>query len=122
MSKNPLPFLLVAYAIPYPFLAMWEDAAFGTLWFYGVMILALFLLGRFSIRRKLCKVMFAGNFISLLVSLLCVHLFQTEKWLWYFKPFSSVQMLLLLTTVIILTECFACFTKRGAYEKNDSSK
>lgn len=99
--------LFIAYSLPYPFLAMWEDAAFGSLWCYGITILSLVLLGRFSIHRKLYKVMFGGNILSLLLSLLCVSLFQTEKWLWYFKPFSPLQMPVFLSVLIILSELFA---------------
>lgn len=99
--------LLAAYALPYPFLALWEDAAFGTLWCYGGMILALTLLGRFAVRRVLHWVMFAGNGLSFLLSLLCVRLFQTEKWLWYFKPLSAVQMVLVLIGVTFFLELLA---------------
>jgi len=107
MSRKQTVFLLVAYSLPYPFLAMWEDAAFGSLWCYGITILSLVLLGRFSIHRKLYKVMFAGNALSLLLSLLCTHFFQTEKWLWYFTPFSPFQMPVFLSVLIILLELFA---------------
>lgn len=99
--------LLAAYALPYPFLALWEDAAFGTLWCYGGMILVLTLLGRFAIRRKLYCVMFAGNSLSLLLSVLCTKLFQAEKWLWYFKPLSPVQMVLVLIGVTFFLELLA---------------
>lgn len=105
--------LLLAYAIPYPFLAMWEDAAFGTLWCYVGMVLVLVLLGRFSIRAGLGRVMFAGNGLSFLLSLFCVQLFQTEKWSWYFKPLSPVQLLVLLSVMIVFFELFAVWLKKN---------
>ena len=107
MSGKLKLLLFIAYALPYPFLAMWEDAAFGSLWCYGIMILSLVLLGRFSIRNNLQKMMFSGNALSLLLSLLFTSLFQTEKWLWYFKPFSPLQMPVFLRVLIILLELFA---------------
>ena len=107
MSGRLKLLLFIAYSLPYPFLAMWEDAAFGSLWCYGIMILFLVLLGRFTIRRTLYKVMFSGNALSLFLSLICTHFFQTEKWLWYFKPFSPLQMPIFLSVLIILGELFA---------------
>lgn len=105
--------LLLAYAVPYPFLAMWEDAAFGTLWCYGGMILALTLLGRYAIRKGLHWVMLAGNGLSLLLSLLCALPFlDTVRWSWYFKPFSPVQMLLFLMTVTVLLELTVLWRKK----------
>ena len=112
MSGRVKFFLLAAYALPYPFLAMWEDAACGTLWCYGGMLLALTLLGRFAIRKGLYGVMFLGNGLSFLLSLLCIRLFQTEKWLWYFKPLSAVQLLVLLTAAVVFVEFLAWLFKR----------
>ena len=105
--------LFLAYGIPWPVLAMWEDAAFGTLWCYGGMILTLTLLGRYAIRNGLHKVMFAGNFLSLLLSLLCsIPFLQTTRWQWYFKPFSALQMLFFLFAVILLLELTALWVKK----------
>ena len=103
---NKKIFLFLAYAIPYPFLAMWEDAAFGTGWCYGVFALVLILLWRVSAKHKLVKTMLAGNAVSLLLSFLCVSLVQSEKWLWYFKPFSAMQLPFFLTVFIVFLELF----------------
>lgn len=105
--------LLAAYAIPYPFLAMWEDASFGTLWCYGIMIAALTVLGRYSIRKGYHKIMLAGNGVSLLLSLLCAWPFlETTRWQWYFKPFSALQLLFFLFAVILLLELTALWVKK----------
>ena len=120
MSKKALLFL--AYALPYPFLAMWEDATFGTAWCYGLSILLLILLCRISIKRKLTKTMLAGNALSLLLSLLLVSLFRTEKWLWYFTPFTPLQMPLFLTALTVLLELFALRVTKGGADANQEPR
>ena len=95
---------LLLCAIPYPFFAMWEDALFGSCWLYGVMLLAHLFLWRTAKRKGLGRLLFLGNSLSLLLSLLCIQLFQTEKWLWYFKPFSAEQLAFFLCAAITLWE------------------
>ena len=95
---------LLLCAIPYPFLAMWEDATYGSCYLYGVMLLAHLFLWRIANRKGLGRLLFLGNSLSLLPSLLCIHLFQTEKWLWYFKPFSAEQLAFFLCAAITLWE------------------
>ena len=113
MSGKVKSLLLAAYALPYPFLAMWEDAAFGSLWFYGVMIIALILLGRYSIRNGYHGTMFAGNGLSLLLSLLCsLPFLDTVRWSYYFKPFSALQMLFFLFAIILLIELTVLWVKK----------
>lgn len=96
--------LLAAYTVPYFFLAMWEDAAFGTLWCYLLTILAFSRLLRFVSRRGLTKLLLLGNSFSFFTSLLCIHFFQAEKWSWYFKPFSPVQLLMVLSVLALLLQ------------------
>lgn len=103
MTKKSFAYLLFC-AIPYPFLAMWEDANYGSCWLYGVMLLSHILFCRAAIRQKAFRPLLLGNAVSLLLSLLCIHLFQTEKWLWYFKPFSAEQLAALLCAAITLWE------------------
>ena len=103
---------LLLCAIPYPFLAMWEDATYGSCWLYGVMLLTHIFLWRIAKRKGLGRLLFLGNSLSLLPSLLCIHLFQTEKWLWYFKPFSAVQLAVFLTTALTLWELAALHLSR----------
>ena len=103
MLKKNFLFLLLC-AIPYPFLAMWEDAAYGSCYLYGVMLLAHSLFCRTAIGKKAFRPLLLGNAVSLLLSLLCIQLFQTEKWLWYFKPFPAEQLAALLCAAITLWE------------------
>ena len=103
MLKKNFLFLLLC-AIPYPFLAMWEDAAYGSCYLYGVMLLAHSLLCRAAIGKKAFRPLLLGNAVSLLLSLLCIQLFQTEKWLWYFKPFPAEQLAFFLCAAITLWE------------------
>ena len=103
---------LLLCAIPYPFLAMWEDAAYGSGYLYGVMLLAHLFLWRAAKRKSLGRLLLLGNCLSLLPTLLCIHFFQTEKWLWYFKPFSAPQLALFLTAALTLWELAALYLSR----------
>ena len=90
-------FMLLAYSIPYVFCTMREDVIYGTTWFYLIMIAAFGLLCYGCIRTKSMWVVFLGNVISLLSSYIFTILFKTEKWGWYFKPFTPYQFIIFET-------------------------
>lgn len=92
--------LLEGYGIPFVFLVMYGGACFGTPGFwcgYGFMLLGFALLRRLTLRFGSLRLLLLGNALSYGSSLLCTLLFQTERWLWSFKAFSTEQLVLLLT-------------------------
>lgn len=96
--------LLIGYCIPYAFLAMNGDASYGTMLFYGVMIICLTFLTRGIIRTKNIAIIFIGNILSYLSSYLFMLQEQTEKWSWYFKPFTAGGLLLTLSIIAFLLQ------------------
>lgn len=79
---------------------MYGDACFGAPGFwsgYGFMILGFAILCRLTLRLGTRRILLLGNVLSCGSSLLFTLLFQTGKWLWYFKPFSAEQLILLLS-------------------------
>ena len=86
--------LLLIYCTPFVFLAMNEDATVGTLWFYLIMILGFGALCYGSIKSKNLWIVVVGNILNYISSSIFTWNFQTEKWGWYFKPFTPYQFVL----------------------------
>lgn len=103
--------LLMAYCVPYGFLAMWGDAEKETMLYYGVLVIGLLLLCLFARKRGDFSAILLGNTLSAVISACCVALFRTEKWSWYFKPMTpmsllcGIYLLALLAQVILWKYC-----------------
>lgn len=105
MNKNISNIVvLIGFSIPYVFLAMFEDLRFGSMWIYGLMILALITLTRYSIKCSIFIPQFIGNIISYCGSYYLISLQQGDKWGRYFKPFSPLGLLNLVTILIIVPQ------------------
>ncbi len=79
--------LLMGYAIPFPFLALYGDATYGTMQFYGLMVIGLFLLCKTSIKFGYYKIIILGSILNYFFSYFLMLQHQTEIWSWYFSPF-----------------------------------
>ena len=105
MKKVRTPLLVgIGYCIPFVFLSMWEDARFGTLWFYFVMIACLCVLCCSVARSKSTYMIFVGNLLSFISSNVFFKLFQTEKWQYYFKPFSGYGLIVFESIVVFVLQ------------------
>lgn len=92
--------LLLGYCIPFSFLALLGDVRFGTPGFlagYGLLLLGFAALCRLMRKHGTRLLLLMGNALSCGSSLLLTAWFQTETWLWYFKPLSAEQLILLLS-------------------------
>ena len=88
MKKNLIrAVLLLGYCAPFVFLAMNEDATFGSLWFYLVMIIGYGALCYGSVKTKNSWIVVVGNVLSFASTRIFAWRFRTEKWEYYFKPF-----------------------------------
>ncbi len=112
--------LLVGYSIPFPFLALYGDVTYGTMLFYGIMIVGLFLLCKVSIKFGYAKIVILGNILSYIFSYFLMLKVQTEMWSWYFKPFSSKGLLSIVSFmafVIQMAFLYYSRVKQGNREK-----
>ena len=96
--------LLLCYCIPFVFLAMNEDAAKGTLWFYLVMILGFTALCYLCIKTKNYSIVIIGNLLSFISSCIFVLSFYTDKWEYYFKPFLPNELIIFETVIAFLIQ------------------
>ena len=102
MNKNSFLLkiiLLVAYCIPYSFLAVNGDGTSGTMLFYGVMIAAFLVLCILSIKTRNAWIVIVGSILSGVSSYLTASLSSLEPMGHYFKPFTSHG---LITTVSVI--------------------
>ena len=101
VKKGIVRYFWLGYFVPYVFLAMNEDAVRGTLWFYLITIAAFSLMTAAAVKCGSKYMIILGNTASCLISLVLTAIFQTEKWLWYFKPFGPYSLLLTLSAVLL---------------------
>ncbi len=91
--------LLLGYCVPYVFFAMYGDAEAHTMLLYGLLIAAMGLLCRGCIKAGSLSVLVIGNILSCVMSLICVNGIQSEKWVWYFKPFRAVFLAVFISLI-----------------------
>lgn len=85
--------ILLGYSVPYAFLLMYGDAKFHTMWLYLPMFVGMPLLSLFAVKTNHIFTLLLGNVWSLFSSYLFIMQYQTERWVWYFKPFSMFGFL-----------------------------
>lgn len=95
---------LIGYCVPFVFLAMNEDVMVGTLWFYMIMIIGFGALCYGSVKIKSPWLVVVGNVLSFTSSCIFTYFFSTEKWGWYFKPFTPYQAIIFETTFAFLIQ------------------
>lgn len=106
MNKKLIKFLmLMAYCIPYGYLAMNGDATSGTMIFYGFMIAGFGILCGTAIRTNNTIILIIGNILSFISSYFFIlRKLQSEVWSWYFKPFTPMGLLVLITIVSFIIQ------------------
>ena len=109
--------ILLLYSVPYMFLSMNGDATTGTMIYYGVMILAFVLLCYLSKRTDNKALVIIGNIISFITSLICLFQFRTEKWGWYFKPLTDIQLMITVSVVAFVIQFIIAFRRKKIGEQ-----
>ena len=105
MNKKLIKFLmLMAYCIPYGYLAINGDATSGTMIFYGFMIIGFGILCGTAIRTHNTIILIAGNILSFISSYLFTLRNLPEEWGRYFKPFTPVGLLVLITIISFIIQ------------------
>jgi len=109
---------ILGYCVPYVFLSMNFDASNGSAWFYLVTAAAFFVLTAVAINYKNIKMLVIGNLITTAFTMILVAAFQTEKWGWYFKPFSAYSMAAFLSVMAFLVQ-FICYIRYTQAKRPD---
>ena len=99
--------LLIAYCVPYAFLSINGDANYGTMMFYGVMVVAFFLLCLVSIKTNNISIIFLGNILSFVSSSISLMFGDLEAMSWYFKPFTAQSLLMVISIVVTIIQLSA---------------
>ena len=96
--------------VPYAFFCLWGDVTYDTLLQYLIIVPAVLWLIR-TPGATLPRILL-GHTLSFAASLVCLHLFRTERWRWYFKPFSAFQTLAALSLAALIIHLFLCRRRR----------
>lgn len=95
-------FLLMAYCIPFAFLSVNGDATSGTMLFYGVMIAGFALLCWGALKTDNVAVLYIGDILSFISSYAVAKLFGLEPMGYYFKPFTSYSLIVVISVVVLI--------------------
>ena len=98
--------LLLGYSVPSVFLAMYTDVTHDTVIGYGAMIGLLGLLCLVSAHTGNLPILITGNLLSFAVSWCCILCLRTERWIWYFKPFTAMQLGIFLSVALFVVQLF----------------
>ena len=120
MKKPVLRLLLIlGYCIPFVFLAMNEDATFGTLWFYLIMAVGFGCLSNISAKSKNIWIIVIGNILSFTSSCIFAWNFQTSKWEYYFKPFLPNQLIVFETVIAFVVQIIIAKSVAKKYKEGE---
>lgn len=104
--------MLLAYSLPYAYLAMYGDFNSSTLIFYLFMIVCFATLLNIAIKTKNIIVLILGNILSFISSYIFVLQNQTDQWTGYFKPFTPSGLLTSITVVAFLIQVLFIFNSK----------
>lgn len=124
MNKRILTLLVsIGFCMPYVFLAMWCDLEFGSMLFYGIMIVVLIFLTRISFKLNNFSIQLVGNILSFISSYFFISLQEGERWGWYFKPLSAMGLLKVVTLIIVISQGMSWIVyRRNRRNRRDLSK
>jgi FtsH-binding integral membrane protein len=96
--------LLVVFCFPYVYFSMYQDLINSSMIGYGLMIATLIFLISICKKTHNLPVGALGNIISFIASYLLISCSTGEKWSYYFKPFTSVGLLIFVSIAIIILQ------------------
>ena len=96
--------MLIAYCVPFAFLAVNGDATSGTLLFYGVMVAGFVLLLCGALKTNNIAILSLGNLLSFASSYTVAKLSGLEPMGHYFKPFTSYSLIVTISIVAIIVQ------------------
>ena len=96
--------LLVVFSFPYVYFSMYQDLINSSMIGYGLMIATLIFLIFICKKTHNLPVGALGNIISFIASYLLISCSTGEKWSYYFKPFTSVGLLIFVSIAIIILQ------------------
>ena len=96
--------LLIAYIIPYVFLALDGDLSGFAMLPYGAMVAAFLGLCWTAIKIGYGSLVYFGNIMSFISSWIAVDSSDLVKMSWYFKPFTAHQLLIIISVVLFVLQ------------------
>lgn len=99
--------IILLYCIPYPFLSMYIDYSNGSMVGYIIMIAVTSIIAFCATRIKYIPALMIGNVALAIISYYFSGQITSEKWGWYFKPFTASQLSIIVSLVNLLPQLTA---------------
>lgn len=104
--------LLIAYIIPYVFLALDGDLSDYAMLSYAAMAAAFMGLCWTAIKTNHAQLVFFGNIMSFISSWIAVDSSDLVKMSWFFKPFTVHQLLIIISIAVFAVQAAAVWKYR----------
>lgn len=110
----------IFYCLPFAFMAVNGDATSGTMLFYAIMIVGLALLCGSALKNNRIIDIYVGNGLSFLASFIAAKVSGLEAMGYYFKPFTSHSLILVISIVAIIIQTIVVLVySSGRKSKNN---
>ena len=96
--------MLIAYCVPFAFLAVNGDATSGTMLFYGIMVAGFVFLLCGALKTNNIAVLYLGNLLSFASSCAVAKLSGLAQMGHYFKPFTSQSLIVTISIAAIVVQ------------------
>lgn len=104
--------LLIAYCVPFAFLAVNGDGAHGTMLFYGVMAAGFAIACRGALKTGDTAIIYIGNALSFASSHGTAKLSGMEPMGHYFKPLTSHSLITAISVFAVIVQILAVIIYR----------
>lgn len=112
--------LLAGYCVPFAYLSVNGDAAFGTMLYYVLMVAGFALLCLGALKTNNTNIVFVGNLLSFASSYITAKLSGLEPMGYYFKPLTSYSLIVCISVVAMILQ--AMIVGIGTSKKNRKSR
>lgn len=102
MNSKALLRLMIIYLVPYAFIALMADFSLHIMWGWAVMGVVLVLADIYGIHNFGTRPVLLGNALSGAVSYVCCIASGLNKRTWFFKPFTSRTLTILVTVLALV--------------------
>lgn len=105
--------LLAVSCIPFAFLAVHGDGISGSMLFYGVMVAGFSLLCWGAVQTHNLVILYIGDLFSFIASCAAAKLSGLEPMGYYFKPFTSHSLILIISVVVLIVHTLVLLLCKG---------
>ncbi|SMB85879.1 hypothetical protein SAMN00017477_0822 [Peptoniphilus asaccharolyticus DSM 20463] len=116
MKRKDLILISILFLFPYAFVGLYIDAHYGSLIGYMLGLVVICLTVHFIRRYSILFPIILSSIGSTIISIERVGKFLGPEWNYFFKPFSAMQLVLIIGSIVIITQVTTYFFTGGKFD------